>query len=168
MSFKLGNTNIGEIYVGSQKIAEAYVGSTLVYQVSGPTPGYDSYILRVRWESDSKNDNLTFQGMWVNGSTATVSSARSKTSGGSWSSVSSTDIEHATAGNESYNCYCNVIEFTLSVSSTPSSVEWKTGTYYAPSGNIVGELVGISGGSETIIAYTTGSQSANTRYTITV
>lgn len=166
MSFKLGNTNIGEIYVGSQKIAEAYVGSTLVYQTA--TPGYDSYILRVRWESSSTNDNLTFQGMWVDNATATVSSARSKTSGGSWSNVSSTDIEHATTGNDSYNCYCNVIEFTLSVSSMPSSVEWKSGTYYAPSGNIVGELVGISGGSETIIAYTTGSQSANTRYTITV
>ena len=166
MSFNVGNTNIGEIYVGSQKIAEAYVGSTLVYQTAAP--GYDSYILRVRWESSSTNENLTFQGMWVDSSTATVSSARYKTYGGSWSNSSSSDIEHATTGNDSYNCYCNMIEFTLSVSGTPSSVEWKTATYYAPSGNIVGELVGISGGVETIIAYTTGSQSANTRYTVTV
>lgn len=38
MSFKLGNTNIGELYVGSNKIAQAYLGSNLVYQLSGPTP----------------------------------------------------------------------------------------------------------------------------------
>jgi hypothetical protein len=168
MSFNINNQEVKEIYVGNKQVLEAYVGSSLVYQVSGPAPGYDSYILRVRWEDSSKNDNLTFQGMWVNGSTATVSSATFKAYGGSWHSVSSTDIEHATTGSESYNCYCNAIEFTLSVSSMPSSVEWKTGTYYAPSGNIVGELVGISGGSETIIAYTAGSQSANTRYTVIV
>jgi hypothetical protein len=39
MSFKIGSTAIGEIYVGSQKIKEAYVGSTLVYQLSSPGPG---------------------------------------------------------------------------------------------------------------------------------
>ena len=39
MSFKVGSTAIGEIYVGSQKIKEAYVGSTLVYQLSSPGPG---------------------------------------------------------------------------------------------------------------------------------
>ena len=38
MSFKLGNTSIGELYVGSNKIAQAYLGSNLVYQASGPTP----------------------------------------------------------------------------------------------------------------------------------
>lgn len=41
MSFKLGNTNIGELYVGSTKIAQAYLGSTLVFQASTPTPTFD-------------------------------------------------------------------------------------------------------------------------------
>jgi uncharacterized protein (TIGR02145 family) len=43
MSFKLGNTNIGELYVGSNKIAQAYLGSNLVYQSTGPgpTPSFD-------------------------------------------------------------------------------------------------------------------------------
>ena len=43
MSFKLGNINIGELYVGSNKIAQAYLGSNLVYQASapGPTPSFD-------------------------------------------------------------------------------------------------------------------------------
>lgn len=36
MSFKLGNTNIGELYVGSNKIAKAYLGSNLVYQTTTP------------------------------------------------------------------------------------------------------------------------------------
>lgn len=39
MSFKLGSTNISEIYAGHRKIKEAYVGSTLVYQLAGPGPG---------------------------------------------------------------------------------------------------------------------------------
>lgn len=39
MSFKVGSTSIGKIYVGKQKIVEAYVGSTLVYQLAGPGPG---------------------------------------------------------------------------------------------------------------------------------
>lgn len=39
MSFKLGNTKIGELYVGSNKIAQAYLGSTLVYQSSAPVSG---------------------------------------------------------------------------------------------------------------------------------
>lgn len=39
MSFKVGSTSIGEVYVGSKKIKEAYVGSTLVYQLSSPGPG---------------------------------------------------------------------------------------------------------------------------------
>lgn len=37
MSFKLGNTNISELYVGNSKIAQAYLGSSLVYQLPGPT-----------------------------------------------------------------------------------------------------------------------------------
>lgn len=41
MSFKLGNTNIGELYVGSNKIAQAYLGSNLVYQASAPAPSFD-------------------------------------------------------------------------------------------------------------------------------
>lgn len=42
MSFKLGNTNIGELYVGSNKIAQAYLGSNLVYQSAAPGPSFDS------------------------------------------------------------------------------------------------------------------------------
>ena len=40
MSFKLGNTNISELYVGSTKIGSAYLGSTKVYEgtAPGPTP----------------------------------------------------------------------------------------------------------------------------------
>lgn len=36
MSLKLGNTNIGELYVGSNKIGSAYLGSTKVYELSSP------------------------------------------------------------------------------------------------------------------------------------
>ena len=38
MSFKLGNTNISELYVGNSKIAQAYLGSTKVYEYVNPFP----------------------------------------------------------------------------------------------------------------------------------
>ena len=38
MSFKLGNTNIGELYVGSTKIGSAYLGSTKIYEGAAPGP----------------------------------------------------------------------------------------------------------------------------------
>ncbi len=41
MSFKLGNTTIGELYVGSNKIAQAYLGSNLVYQSAAPVDPYN-------------------------------------------------------------------------------------------------------------------------------
>lgn len=41
MSFKLGNTTIGELYVGSNKIAQAYLGSNLVYQATAPVDPYN-------------------------------------------------------------------------------------------------------------------------------
>jgi uncharacterized protein (TIGR02145 family) len=44
MSFKLGNTNISEMYVGSTKIAQAYVGSTKVYEAVIPIQYYNVYI----------------------------------------------------------------------------------------------------------------------------
>jgi len=38
MSFKLGNTTIGELYVGSNKIGSAYLGSIKVYEGAAPAP----------------------------------------------------------------------------------------------------------------------------------
>lgn len=43
MSFKLGNTSIGELYVGSNKIGSAYLGSTKVFEGSAPTPPGPSF-----------------------------------------------------------------------------------------------------------------------------
>lgn len=55
MSFKLGNTNIGELYVGSNKIAQAYLGSNLVFQ-SAPAPVSDEITIGTQtW----KNQDLS-------------------------------------------------------------------------------------------------------------
>ena len=56
MSFKLGNTTIGELYVGSNKIAQAYLGSNLVFQSAAPTPLVDEVTIGTQtW----KNQDLT-------------------------------------------------------------------------------------------------------------
>jgi len=56
MSLKLGNTNIGELYVGSNKIAQAYLGSNLVYQTTTPPvpPVLPANTVRVRTSDGSE------------------------------------------------------------------------------------------------------------------
>ena len=162
MPIYLGNTKL-ELNLGNVSIKEAYLGSVKVY---AKATGYDSYILRIGWDNASTNDNLTFQGMTVDGSTASVSSARYYN--GSWNNSSATDITHATTGDDSYNCYCNRIEFTLDVQATPSTVTWTTARWYAPTGDIYGKVIGIKDGVETELGSTTGTQSANTTYTINI
>jgi len=54
MSFKLGNTNISELYVGNSKIAQAYLGYSLVYQQTAPGPTDEVTIGTQTW----KNVNL--------------------------------------------------------------------------------------------------------------
>lgn len=85
MSFNLGNTNIEDIYVGSTKIAQAYVGSTLVFQISQPPAGYDSYRIKLEWV-DHEQHMMAIQGVNINGTAATSSqfSGCSYYAWGSW------------------------------------------------------------------------------------
>ena len=50
MSFNLGNTTIGELYVGSNKIAQAYLGSTLVYQAGSQPPQVPANHVRCKFK----------------------------------------------------------------------------------------------------------------------
>lgn len=71
MSFKLGNTNIGELYVGSNKIAQAYLSSNLVYKASAPVDPWNplnlpAYTLRIKL-TDTTYDcsRRGFKGTWT-------------------------------------------------------------------------------------------------------
>lgn len=47
MGIKIGNNNIGDVYVGSDKIGQIFVGSNLVYTAQAPIPAQD-FILNVQ------------------------------------------------------------------------------------------------------------------------
>ena len=68
MSFKLGNTNIGELYVGSTKISQAYLGSNLVYQYSAPGPVIEWDV----WDGDTYTDNSWQSTLTKDGTIGTV------------------------------------------------------------------------------------------------
>lgn len=73
MSFKLGNTNIGELYVGSNKIAQAYLGSNLVYQSAAPVDPLNPLNLPPNTVRVRTNDgNVPNKGIWTSYETATL------------------------------------------------------------------------------------------------
>lgn len=89
MSFKLGNTNIGELYVGSNKIAQAYLGSSLVYN-STPEPSHDpvvdTFYVLTYFDKANKYDSL-----------ATSSQIRAYNLGTAYNYTADADISHYTS-----------------------------------------------------------------------
>lgn len=76
MSFNIGSTNFGQIYVGSTRIGEVYVGSVKVYPDSAPNPrnplGLPSNTIRWLFEpGDDPHYGSGGHGTWSKGGTWT-------------------------------------------------------------------------------------------------
>lgn len=168
MSFKLGNTNISELYVGNSKIAQAYLGSTLVYQL--PAAGYDSYKVHLTWSS---NDNFNMAGLHIDGVQATTSQVTSLWYyNGGWQEASSTDRETAIQWDNNDNgksFYGNGIDINFTADNVPSTVQVKTGTWYGGgSMTVTIHVAGVKDGVETDLGYTSDTNDANKTYTISL
>ena len=129
MSFKLGNTNIGELYVGSTKIGSAYLGSTKVYEVAapGPTPVWPptgSYALCARLYTDSNLNHITVNTVSWNydsGSSTTYSDSnctQALSDLSSWNDYSANTVL-STIGQSQYGTYVDI--FTNNSSMTPTN-----------------------------------------------
>lgn len=169
MSFKLGNTNIGSIYVGSNKIGSAYVGSVKVYQL--PAAGYDSYVIHMTWSS---GDNLNMAGLHVDGvqpSTSDVTLQYHDPSQG-WRTPSSSNLETAIQWDNNdggQGFYCNGINITFNNATVPSSVQIKTGKWYGGgSMKVTMHVAGVKDGVETDLGYTSQTNAANLIYTVNI
>ena len=166
MSFKLGNTNIGEIYAGSQKIAEAYVGSTLVYKLA---TGYDSYKVHLTWSS---NDNFNMAGLKINGVQATTTQVTSLWYyDGSWHELSSSDKASAIDwdNTQGKGMYGTAIDINFDYNSVPSTVQIHTGLWYGGgSQTVTVHVAGVKDGVETDLGYTSATNAADLTYTVSI
>lgn len=166
MSFKLGNTNISELYVGSTKIAQAYLGSTLVFQL--PAAGYDSYIIHMTWSS---GDNLNMAGLHVDGVQPSTSDVTLQYhDNGTWRTADSTALQSAIQWDNNdggQGFYCDGINITFNNDTVPSTVQIKTGKWYGGgSMTVTVHLAGVKDGVETDLGYTSQTNAANIIYTV--
>jgi len=168
MSFKLGNTNISELYVGSTKIAQAYLGSTLVFQL--PAQGYDSYKVHFTWSS---NDNLAMAGLHIDGVQATTSQVTSlRYYNGGWQEASTSDRNTAIQwdnNDQGKAFYGTAIDINFTADNVPSTVQVKTGRWYGGgSMTVTMHVAGVKDGVETDLGYTSETNAANLIYTVNI
>lgn len=167
MSFSLGNTKIKEMYLGSTKIKEAYLGSTLIFKLDAG--GYDSYKVHITWSS---NDNFNMAGLKINGVQATnsqVTSLRYYDNG--WHEASSTDRNSAINwnNNNGKSFYGTKIDISFTSDDLVTQVQVHTGLWYGGgSMTVTIHLAGVKDGVETDLGYTSGTNSNNKTYTISV
>lgn len=167
MSFSLGNTKIKEMYLGSTKIKEAYLGSTLIFKLDAG--GYDSYKVHITWSS---NDNFNMAGLKINGVQATnsqVTSLRYYDNG--WHEASSTDRNSAINwnNNNGKSFYGTKIDISFTSDDPVTQVQVHTGLWYGGgSMTVTIHLAGVKDGVETDLGYTSGTNSNNKTYTISI
>lgn len=169
MPIKVGNTGIGEIYVGGTKIAQAYRGSTLIYQLATPPAGYDSYNVHLTWD---RNDNFNMAGLKINGVQATTSQVASiRTYNGVWGDASSTEISKAIDwnNNQGQSFYGTEVVINFTSAATVTEVQVHTGLWYGGgSMTVTMYLDGVRDGVETYLGRTSGTNSSNKTYTVSV
>lgn len=164
---KVGNTNIGEIYVGSTKIVEAYVGSTLVYQLT--TPGYDSYKVHITWNG---NNNFNMAGLKINGVQATQAQCTSILYyDNGWHEASSTDRNSAIdwTNNNGKSFFGTAIDVNFTSDDLVTQVQIHTGKWYGGGSQTVTiHVAGVKDGVETDLGYTSATNAADLTYTVNI
>ena len=167
MALKLGNTNIGELYVGSQRIAQAYLGSSLVYQLQ--TGGYDSYKIHITWNS---NDNFNMAGVKINGVQATTDQVTSIWYyNGGWNEADATDKASAIdwTNNNGKSFYGTGVDVNFTSDDTVTTVQVHTGLWYGGgSMTVTVHVAGVKDGVETDLGYTSDTNTNDLTYTISL
>lgn len=163
----IGSSKIAEMYVGSTKIGSAYLGSSLVFQL--PAAGYDSYKVHITWNSP---DNFNMAGLKINGVQATTSQVTSIWYyNNGWSEASSTDRNSAIdwSNNNGKSFYGTKIDLNFTSDDPVTQVQVHTGLWYGGgSMTVTIHVAGVKDDVETDLGYTSGTNSNDKTYTITV
>lgn len=162
----IGSSHITEMYVGSTKIAQAYVGSTLVFQISQPPAGYDSYRIKLEWV-DHEQHMMNIQGVNINGTAATSSqfSGCSYYAWGSWITGNpSAYIDWNNASLAQFEIlYLDIIEPNV------TSIDVHTGTFwYGDQYTATVSLIGVKDGVETILGSDTKMNDYDLTYSVSI
>lgn len=167
MGLNLGNTNIGEIYLGNTKIAEAYLGSSLVYQIAQPPAGYDSYVIHLTWDNQ---DQFAMAGLHIDGVQPSASDVTMQYYTYYWHPLESYEVERAIQwGDQAYSLFCDAIDITFTSVNIPSTVQVKTGTYWAGgSMEVTMHVAGVKNGVETDLGSTSATNTTNLIYTVNI
>lgn len=131
--FKVGNTTIGEIYVGSQKIKEAYVGSSLIYSSA---PAFDGYVVRAMWKPQAASQ-VSAQGFKINGSTVLSTDVYKGyliTQGGSYQTLTTSEIEGACGEHDQFIMWGWGSEFWFANNIALTQFQWHCFEYFQPAG----------------------------------
>lgn len=133
MSFKLGNTNISELYVGNSKIAQAYLGSSLVFSSA---PAFDGYVVKCMWY-DGSSSQVSAQGFKFNGTTVSSSMVKKGylyTQDGGLQVLTATDIESACGEHDQFIMWGKGCEFWFENNATLTQFMWHCFQYFQPEG----------------------------------
>lgn len=162
----IGSSKIAEMYVGSTKIAQAYLGSTLVYQISQPPAGYDSYRIKIEWDDHSQH-MMNIQGVNINGAAATSSqfSGCSYYAWGSWLTANpSAYIDWNNASLAQFEIfYLDIIEPNV------TSIDVHTGTFWSGDQETATvSLIGVKDGVETVLGTDTKTNGNDLTYSVSI
>ena len=162
----IGSSHITEMYVGSTKIAQAYLGSTLVFQISQPPAGYDSYRIKLEWV-DHQQHVMAIQGININGTAATSSqfSGCSYYAWGSWN----TDNPSAYIDWNNFSVAQFEIFYLDIIEPNVTSIDVHTGTFWSGDQEVVTvSLIGVKNGVETVLGTDTKTNGNDLTYSVSI
>jgi hypothetical protein len=169
MPIKVGNTGIGEIYVGGTKIAQAYRGSTLIFSSA---PAFDGYVVKCM-RYDGSSSQVSAQGFKINGTTVSSSIVKKGylyTQGGGLQTLTASDIETACGEHDQFIMWGKGCEFWFETNVALTAFMWHCFEYFQPEGTWNVTINRYTGDTieSTPIYSDTASPSANAWLTFTI
>lgn len=170
--FYNGN-KVQDLYYNGNKVQQAWMNGVQVW----PTNEILSYRVYIEWDP-TKDDNICIDGMTWNGSAMTTAMFElspgstttldvSYNNGGTWTTMSNSDVEKMIAGNtESLQRYCRGISFRMKKDWGFNQFTWTSDQYYAPTGYMTVEVYENGSEQSNIVATKTVNQNSNTTYTV--
>lgn len=122
------NQDVASIFCNGHKDPYIFCNGVQVW----PAKVVTSHSIYLNFES-GVTDNMTFQGLWWNGTQITESMVveASYKSGNSWTSISASDLRDMLSTSTGKGIYCSAVFLRLD-SVTFNQFQWRTQQYYAP------------------------------------
>lgn len=156
------NQDVASIFCNGHKDPYIFCNGVQVW----PRKVITSHGIYLDFES-GVTDNMTFQGLWWNGSQITESmvAEASYKSGNTWNSISASDLRDMLSTSSGKGIYCSAVFLKID-SITFNQFKWRTQQYYAPQHKVT---IKVQENSTTGVKYVGEkevTQAANTTFTV--